>query len=66
MYPVPFFLADLLARLVFKSGNQESALRGIVDGKLTNSRSLQGLYRRLSKQSALEMEALLRNAGRAD
>ena len=52
----------VLARLVFKSGTRESTLGGIVDGKLTRSLSLQGLYRRLSKQSALEIEAALRGA----
>jgi hypothetical protein len=53
---------DLLQRLVFKSGNRENKLGSIVDGKLTSSLSLQGCYRRLSKQSALEIEALLRGA----
>jgi hypothetical protein len=53
---------DLLQRLVFSSGRRESRLGGIVGGKLTSSMSLQGLYRRLSKQSALEVEALLRDA----
>ena len=53
---------EVLSRLVFKSGGKESPLRGVVGGELPNSLGLQGMYRRLAKRSAVELEALLRDA----
>lgn len=51
--------ADLLQRLVFKAGKKESKLKNIVNGKLKSSNPVQGMYRRLTKQSARELESLL-------
>ena len=53
---------EALERLRFRSSHGEQPLKGVRDGRVQPVLSLQGMYRRLSADSAREFEVLLLNA----